>query len=79
MFLFAFLAFPVLFEAKFILGLWLKEVPEYTTAFCQIIVLVENERRNALELDRILDRLDITENEARQYREQGTQKNLTRR
>lgn len=38
-FLFAFLAFPVLFEAKFILGLWLKEVPEYTTAFCQIIVL----------------------------------------
>ena len=29
----------MLFEAKFILGLWLKEVPEYTTAFCQIIVL----------------------------------------
>lgn len=38
-FLFAFLAFPVLFEAKFILGLWLKEVPQYTVVFCQIIVL----------------------------------------
>ena len=31
---------------------------------------MEDERRNALELDRILDRLGITENEARQCREQ---------
>lgn len=39
----------------------------FRAIYCYVL---ENERRNALELDRILDRLDITENEARQYREQ---------
>jgi Precorrin-6B methylase 2 len=39
----------------------------FRAIYCYVL---ENERRNALELDRILDCLDITENEARQYREQ---------
>ena len=39
----------------------------FRAVYCYVL---EDERRNALELDRILDRLGITENEARQYREQ---------
>ena len=39
----------------------------FRAIYCYVL---EDERRNALELDRILDRLGITENEARQYREQ---------
>lgn len=37
-FLFSFFALPVLFETKFILGVWLKDVPTYTDIFCQIII-----------------------------------------
>lgn len=32
-------AFPVLLDMDFLLGLWLKEVPEGTTVFCKLIVL----------------------------------------
>ena len=39
----------------------------FRAVYCYVL---EDERRNALELDHILDRLGITENEARQYREQ---------
>ena len=39
----------------------------FRAVYCYVL---EDERRNALERDRILDRLGITENEARQYREQ---------
>ena len=39
----------------------------FRAVYCYVL---EDERRNALELDRILDRLGITENEASQYREQ---------
>ena len=39
----------------------------FRAVYCYVL---EDERRNALELDRILNRLGITENEARQYREQ---------
>ena len=35
----AFLAIPLILETPILLKVWLKEVPEYTTAFCQIIVL----------------------------------------
>lgn len=38
-FLFSFFAFPVIFEAEFILSIWLKEVPAYTVIFCQIVVM----------------------------------------
>ena len=39
----------------------------FRAIYCYVL---EDERRNALEMDRILDQLGITENEARQYREQ---------
>ena len=39
----------------------------FRAIYCYVL---EDERRNALELDRILDRLGITESVARQYREQ---------
>ena len=32
-------AFPVILEMNFLLGLWLKEVPEGTSVFCRLIVL----------------------------------------
>lgn len=38
-FLMLLVAFPVLLEMDFLLGLWLKEVPEGSTIFCQIIIL----------------------------------------
>lgn len=37
-FLLSYLAFPVIFEANFILSMWLNEVPRYTTIFSQIII-----------------------------------------
>lgn len=37
--LLAFFAIPLLLEAPFVLGLWLKEVPEYTVIFCRLILL----------------------------------------
>lgn len=33
------IAFPILLETDFILGVWLKNVPEGATVFCQLIVL----------------------------------------
>lgn len=38
-FILFFLALPILMEMDFILGLWLKEVPMYTTIFCQLIII----------------------------------------
>lgn len=38
-FLMAIVAFPVILEMEFLLGLWLKEIPEGTTTFCKLIVL----------------------------------------
>lgn len=32
-------AFPVILEMDFILGIWLKDVPEGTTEFCQLMIL----------------------------------------
>jgi len=32
-------AFPILLEMKFLLGLWLKEIPNGTTIFCRLVVL----------------------------------------
>lgn len=37
--LMALVAFPVLLEMDFLLGLWLKEVPEGATTFCRLMVL----------------------------------------
>ncbi|WP_341833849.1 MATE family efflux transporter [Chitinophaga pollutisoli] len=37
--LLAFFAIPLLLEMPFVLGLWLKEVPEYTVVFCRLILL----------------------------------------
>lgn len=37
--LLAFFAIPLLLETPFVLGLWLKEVPEYTVVFCRLILL----------------------------------------
>lgn len=33
------MALPIIIEAHFILGLWLKEVPEYTVLFTQLVVI----------------------------------------
>lgn len=38
-FLMSLVAFPVLLEMDFLLGLWLKEIPEGTTTFCRLVVL----------------------------------------
>ena len=38
-FLFALFGIPIFLEAPFIFHLWLKEVPEYAVAFCQITIL----------------------------------------
>lgn len=38
-FLMAMVAFPVLLEMDFLLGLWLKDIPAGTTVFCKLIVL----------------------------------------
>lgn len=38
-FLLAFIAIPCIFEMPAILGFWLKEVPEYTTDFCRLIII----------------------------------------
>lgn len=38
-FLMLIVAFPALMEMDFLLGLWLKDVPEGTTSFCRIIML----------------------------------------
>lgn len=35
-----FLSLPIMFEAPFILGVWLKEVPDHTVAFLRITMLV---------------------------------------
>ena len=32
-------AFPVMVEMQFLLGIWLKEVPEHTTIFCRLLLL----------------------------------------
>lgn len=37
--LMALIAFPVLLDMDFLLGLWLKEIPEGTTTFCKLIVV----------------------------------------
>ena len=38
-FLFALIGIPVILEASYLLTLWLKEVPEYTVIFCQLIMI----------------------------------------
>lgn len=38
-FLMSVVAFPVLIETDFLLGLWLKEVPDFTVGFSQLIIL----------------------------------------
>jgi hypothetical protein len=38
-FLFALFAIPVILEADFLLGLWLKAVPDYAVIFCQLILI----------------------------------------
>ncbi len=38
-FLFALFAIPVIFEAPYLLNLWLKKVPDYTIIFCQLILI----------------------------------------
>lgn len=38
-FLMSLVAFPLLLEMDFVLGLWLKEVPETSAVFCKLIVL----------------------------------------
>ena len=35
----AFISFPAIIEIDFLLGLWLKEVPEGAAIFCQLIIL----------------------------------------
>lgn len=37
--LLAFFAIPCMFEMKTIMGLWLKEVPDYTVVFCNLILV----------------------------------------
>lgn len=32
-------SFPLLIETDFVLGIWLKEIPEYTSNFCKFIIL----------------------------------------
>lgn len=39
-FLLALVAIPSIFEMPYILSVWLKEVPEYTTIFCSLLLLV---------------------------------------
>ena len=34
-----FLAFPIIIEMDFILGLWLHDIPPHTTLFCQLILV----------------------------------------
>ena len=36
---FLFMAIPFLFEADFVLSIWLKEVPEYAVVFCRLAVI----------------------------------------
>lgn len=38
-YLFALFTIPVFFEAEFLLNIWLKDVPEYSVIFCQLILL----------------------------------------
>jgi O-antigen/teichoic acid export membrane protein len=38
-FLFAIFAIPVILETPYLLNLWLKNVPEYATIFCQLILI----------------------------------------
>ena len=38
-FLLCILGLPIIIEAPFILGLWLKEVPDYSVSFCMIILV----------------------------------------
>ncbi len=38
-FLLAFFAIPIIFEMKYILTLWLKEIPPYTIIFCQLLLI----------------------------------------
>tara|TARA_R110002167_G_scaffold25703_2_gene88972 strand:- start:12555 stop:14078 length:1524 start_codon:yes stop_codon:yes gene_type:complete len=38
-FLLSLFAIPLIFEMPFVLNLWLKNVPEYTVVFCQIILI----------------------------------------
>lgn len=38
--LLAFFAIPLIIEMKFVLNLWLKEVPEYSIIFCQLILMI---------------------------------------
>ncbi len=37
--LLAFFSIPLILETPFVLGLWLKDVPEYTIVFCRLILL----------------------------------------
>lgn len=39
-FLLAFFAIPLIIEMEYVLSLWLKEVPEYTVIFCQLMLLL---------------------------------------
>ena len=38
-FLLCFLGLPIIVETPLVLGIWLKEVPEYTVSFCRIILI----------------------------------------
>lgn len=38
-FLFAFIGIPVIFEASYLLSLWLEDVPEYAVIFCQLLMI----------------------------------------
>ena len=35
----AFLAIPIMFEAKFVLQLWLGQVPDYTVVFIRLVLI----------------------------------------
>ncbi|MDZ7739337.1 MAG: hypothetical protein U5K32_09820 [Bacteroidales bacterium] len=39
-FLLAFFAIPLIIEMEYVLNLWLKDVPEYTVIFCQLMLLL---------------------------------------
>jgi len=39
LFLYSFIALPLLFETNFVLNIWLEKVPSYTKIFCQIILV----------------------------------------
>ncbi|GLB48653.1 MATE family efflux transporter [Neptunitalea lumnitzerae] len=50
-FLFAVLAIPFIVEADYILGVWLKKVPEFAVIFCRLILLVTAIRQITITLN----------------------------